>query len=338
MRLGFAMLAAVSMIAIAMPPGMSTHPFFYGVSSYMPGNGYDAPIFRQFAFVEGRVTQYHVLTPETFLMDAHQARVYQFPLCSTLKPVFEKHHSTPGDGGFQGDHDTPTRQITDVVLSTGCSVQPTSEAQVLSLALPGAVVPRGMFVNAPIVPAQIADLTDAQLFNSPPYRPRVEGWQEGVRVKFITYEASWYPTWVGTNFPDSDGDVFVISYSPTFRHNFTILNIAAGTPLDPTSFDKYSPMWRANCIVDAQNQKCGISVNAAIPGYTQCKAVAECLQMVNAVTGQRVVQTVPNTFTHINCPMVAVDIFGPNGSPDNYIDPSEELLFPDLWTNGPVLV
>jgi hypothetical protein len=318
---------------------------FNGASSYAPASKWDAPIFRQFAFVEGRVTQYHVLQPEAFVMDFHRSRIYQFPECATLAPVLGGHTHAPGDGGFQGPHDAPTREIVDVVLSTACAVQPASEGEVWALA--SATVATGLFVNAPVVPPQYADWPDERLFNGPPFRPRVLGYQAGAEVRFLTYEASWMPTWVGANFPTEDADVFVISYGAMFRPGFTILNVAAGTPLDfgrvdtttvpPTvhqgTFDKYSPMWRANCIVDALDQKCGISVNLQVPGYYQCRSIAACTSMTNAQTGLRVLTIPANTFTHINCPMVAVDL-----NLDNYIAPEEELLFPDLWVNGPVLV
>ncbi|HEV8360922.1 MAG TPA: hypothetical protein VGR28_10750 [Candidatus Thermoplasmatota archaeon] len=327
----------VAIVAAAMP---KTGGPFNGVGSYQPAGAWDAPIFRQFAFVEGRVTQYHVLSPETFLMDAHHSHIYQFPDCLTLAPVLEKHYPVPGDGGFWGDHDAPTREIVDVVLGTGCSAQPRSVAEVIQLAAKDALgapamVETGLFVNAPVVPAQIADLPDNQLYSGPPFRPRITAWQEGVAVKFITYEASWNPTWAGINWPGEDGvsaDVFMISYGAIFRPDFTIFNTAAGTPLDPLSFKLYSPMWKANCIVDYDNPKCMVSVNKRDPSYYQCRSAAECLQLVNS-NGHKVLNRPATTFTHINCPMVAVDL-----NFDDYIDVTEELVFPSLWVNGPVIV
>lgn len=311
---------------------------YNGVGSYAPASSYDAPIFRQFAFVEGRLTQYHVLTPETFLMDHHVSHIYQFTACSTLQPVLEKHHAAAGDGGFQGEHDAPTRDIVDVVLATGCAVQPHSVAEVQSLAL--TQVDRGLYVNAPVVPATVADLPDNQLFNGPPYRPRVEGWQEGVHVKFITYEASWYPTWAGIKWPGDPGNVFMVSYGAVFRPGFTILNFASGSPLDPLTFMSYSPMWRANCVVDADNPKCMVSVNLrenpydknSGRGYFQCRSAQECLSMRN-LQGHEVQLRQAPTFFGINCPMVAVDL-----DYNDYISADEEIAFPDLWVTGPVIV
>lgn len=306
---------------------------FNGVGSWSPASTYDAPIFRQFAFVEGRVTQYHVLSPETFFMDAHHSHIYQFPDCLTLKPVLEKHSPVPGDGGFWGEHDAPTREIVNVLLGSGCTVQPRSIAEIHALS--GQMVETGLFVNAPVLPAHIQDLPDNQLYTGPPFKPRIQAWQEGVAVKFITYEASWLHPWVGINWPGEDGtsaDVFMISYGAFFRPDFTIFNTAAGTPMDPTSFQKYSPMWRANCIVDHDNPKCMISVNKRDPAYYQCRSAGECLAMKNSL-GNRVDTRLAATFTHINCPMVAVDL-----DANDYIDATEELVFPDFWVNGPVIV
>jgi hypothetical protein len=312
---------------------------FNGVGSYAPAGSYDAPIFRQFAFVEGQLTQYHVLTPETFLMDHHQSHIYQFPACQALQPVLEKHHPVPGDGGYWGEHDAPTRQIVDVVLSTGCSVQPKSVDEVNALALQK-VERTGFVVNAPILPPQVADWPDAKLFSGPPFRPRVSAWQDGQPVKFITYEASWYPQWAGNKWPNGAGDVFMISYGAVFRPGFTILNFASGTPENPLTMDKYSPIWRANCVVDADNPKCMVSVNQREQpyqpdtgrGYFQCRSTAECLNMVN-YNGHRVELRGAPTFTHINCPMVAVDL-----DLNDYISANEDIMFPDLWVDGPVIV
>jgi hypothetical protein len=155
---------------------------------------------------------------------------------------------------------------------------------------------------------------------------------EGQPVKFITYETSWSPEWTGDAFPMNDADVYMVSYGATFRPNITIFNVAAGAPLTST-MRSYSPIWRAHCVEDAVNEKCMVSVTQQTPGYTQCTSAVACLSMVNQITGLQVIDQAPNTFTHIDCPMVAIDLNG-----DNYIEPWEELQFPDLWTNGPVLV
>lgn len=319
-----AALLALVALALAQPVNAQS---FNGADSWAPANGYDAPIFRQFAFVEGRVTQYHVLKPNIFRTDDHMTNIYQFPQCPDLQPVLQYHAA---------DHDAPTRQIVDVTLRSGCSIQPTTEAEAFSLAgvglatgigtdAVGAVVPRNLYVNAPKIPAALEDLTDLQLYNGPPYRPRIDAWEEGKQVRFITYEASWLPSWLGTNFPAQDADVFIISYGPIFREGWSILNVAAGTPHDPETFRAYSPIWRANCIVAEDDPVCGTSVHQ--PDFQQCFSVAQCTTM----PGVTVIQ--PPDFTHINCPMVAVDI-----TKDMYVAEFEELPFPDHWKDGPVLV
>lgn len=302
---------------------------FNGVSSWAPANEDDAPVFRQFAFVEDIVTQYHVLKPKMFLTDLHTSNAYNFPACPDLSPVFSVHEPEAGDGGFQGAHDALTRQLVDVVLAD-CSEQPTSEAEVLDRAL--AVNERpGFFVNAPIVPGDMVELSDEELFNGPPYRPRVTAYQAGEEVTFITYEASWYPSWANTAWPNpTDADVFIISYGPLFEEGFTILNSAVGTP-HHESMDSYSPIWRGNCIVDADDPRCN-SVTLEDPAYFQCRSVAECLSMTNS-NGNPVEVISPTGFTHINCPMVAADLDG-----DDHIDEEEEFVFPDLWVHGPVIV
>jgi hypothetical protein len=320
-----------TLLALALAAGLALGPLvaaqtYAGASSHIPANGYDAPIFRQFAFVEGVVTQYHVLKPNIFVTDNGKTRIYQFPQCPSLQPVLQA-HTVPGV-------DAPTRQVVDVTLRSGCSIQPRSEADVLALAgvgamtgvgtnKVGAIVERSLWVNAPKIPARIADLPDDKLFNAPPYRPRITAWEEGQQVKFITYEASWYPSWLGTNFPAQDADVFIISYAPIFQEGFTILNVAAGTP-HHTTFRAYSPIWKANCIVKSEDPRCEVSVHQ--PEYEQCFSVAECASMegVEIIAHPMV--------SHINCPMVSVDL-----DRDRHIAPHEELLFPDLWVHGPVL-
>lgn len=315
-------LVMVSVLALAQPVSAQS---FNGASSWEPANRYDAPIFRQFAFVEGSVTMYHVFKPHIFRTDDHQSLIYQFPQCPGLRPVLQFHAA---------DHDAPTRRIVDVTLRSGCSIQPTSEAEVLQLAGVGlmtgvgtnkvpAVMPRNMWVNAPKIPDALAKLPDTTLFNGPPFRPRIPAWEEGRTVTFITYEASWMPTWMGTNFPAQDADVFIISYGPIFIPGFTILNTAAGSP-QHTSFRSYSPIWKGNCVVKESDPVCG-SVHQ--PEYQQCYSVAEC----TTLPGTIVISTLPG-FSHINCPMVAVDL-----NKDNHISEVEELAFPNLWVGGPVL-
>ncbi len=320
-------LAAVLGVLLLVAGPLSASPTYYnGVASYAPGNGYDAPIFRQFAFVEGVVTQYHVLSPESFPTDARLSHIYQFPACATIRPVIEDLPPIPGHP--LGATDSPSREIVNVVLMSGCAYQPRSDEEVLALAVQ--MVETEMYVNAPIIPAPLDEWTDEQLYNGPPFMPRLTAYQNGAPVKFITYEASWYPTWLGTRFPNQAADVFIISYGSLFRPGFSILNSAVGTPLHD-SFTSYSPIWSANCIVDADDQKCMLSVNLNDPSYYQCRSVAECTSMVNS-KGHQVEVTKPNTFTHINCPMVAVDL-----NADSYIAPNEEIPFPRFWANGPVV-
>lgn len=303
--------------------------FFNGVASYEPANGYDAPIFRQFAFVEGTVGQYVVLKPDLFITDHHRTNIYQFPMCKTLKPVLEDHHPAPGDGGMPVPHDAPTRRIVDVVLGTGCMVQPTSEAEVEELAV--SIVERNLWVNAPRILEKFRDWPDEKLFNAPPYRPRIDAWQGGDQVQFITYEASWYPAWAMSKFPDT-ADTFVISYDAIFRPGFTVLNTADSMPNTETAA-AYSPIWKFFCVVDADNRKCGISITLEDPAYFQCRSLAECTNMKNS-NGKRVeVMRPPTGLQIINCPFVAVDLDG-----DDYIAAWEELEFPDLWADGPVIV
>lgn len=308
-------------------PGLGSPQWFNGVASYEPANEYDAPIFRQFAFVEDTVTQYHVLSPDVFSTDDRQSYLYQFPMCQTLDPVLQQLPPIPGHP--QGQTDSPTRHIVDVYLETGCSVQPKSEAEVEELAL--LQLKREMYVNAPVIPKTVEDWEDERLFNGPPFRPRVPAWQEGEPVKFITFETSWGAPWQGANFPHQDADVFIISYGSLFRPGFTIFNVADSSPMTD-SWRSYSPIWRATCIADADDPKCMVSVNMRDPAYYQCRDVSECTNMVNS-NGKPVVLVQPHSFRHINCPMVAVDLDG-----DDYINALEEIQFADLWIDGPVIL
>ncbi len=327
LRLVVALSTLIILGSLLATPGLGDPQWFNGVSSYEPANEYDAPIFRQFAFVEDTVTQYHVLSPSVFKTDSRQSHIYQFPLCQTLDPVIEQLPPIPGHP--QGQTDSPTRHIVDVFLTTGCAVQPRSQAEVEELAMMG--LERQMYVNAPVIPDNVADWPDERLFNGPPFRPRVSGWQEGERVQFITYETSWGPLWQGANFPHQDADVFIISYNAVFREGFSILNVADSSPMTD-SWRSYSPIWRANCIVDPGDPKCMVSVNLQDPAYFQCRSVSECMEMKNS-NGEQVQLTHPNAFTHINCPMVAVDVHK-----DDYINALEEIVFENLWIDGPVTI
>lgn len=312
-------------------PGDDQH-YYNGVGSYLPANKKDAPIWRQFSFIDdddgGTVGQYVVLNPETFLTSPKESNIYQFPACQSLDPVLESPLMQPlPSGGEPVPWDKPTRRIVNVQLETGCEVQPTSVEEVEELATE--TVETELFVNAPKLPEQIEDWSLDRIFNSPPYRPKVTGFQDGEPVKFITYEANWVHPWVGTNFP-GENDVIIISPTSTFRDDFTLFNINIGGPNHP-EFDKYSPIWAGNCLVAEDNKKCMISVNKKA-GFDQCRTLAECLNM-ESDSGVGTELIPPNTFTHINCPFLAVDT-----NANDFIEPHEELYFPNLWVDGPVTV
>lgn len=306
--------------------------WFNGAGSYLPANERDAPIWRQLNFISddegGTVGQYVVLNPDTFLTSPEPSNVYQFPDCQSLDPVLDPPLMQPRPpGGEPVAWDRPMRQIVNVHLSTGCEQQPTSVDEVASLA--EAMAETGLWVNAPKLPERVADWPDEELFNAPPYRPRIDAFQDGQPVQFITYEASWIEPWVGTNMP-GDQDVFILSTSSTFRDDFTLFNVNIGAP-NHESFREYSPVWRGNCIVAEDNKKCMISVNQRA-GFEQCRTVAECLAMTST-SGTPTQVIAPNTFTHINCPYVAIDTNG-----NDFVEPHEELFFPNLWVDGPVIV
>jgi hypothetical protein len=306
--------------------------WYNGAGSYLFANERDAPIWRQVNFISddegGTVGQYVVLNPDTFLTSPEPSNIYQFPDCESLAPVLDPPKRQPlPEGGETVDWDRPMRQIVNVQLSTGCDTQPESVDEVLELA--ETTTETELWVNAPKIPERIDDWPDEELFNAPPYRPRISAFQDGDPVEFITYEASWVEPWVGTKMP-GDQDVFIVSTTPTIRPDFTLLNVNVGAPNHP-SFMDYSPVWRANCVVAEDNKKCMIAVNKQA-GFEQCRTVSECLNMENDNgVGTEIVS--PNTFTHINCPYVAVDTSG-----DDFVDPHEEFYFPNLWVDGPVIV
>lgn len=310
-------------------PGEDQH-VFNDVGSYLPANKRDAPIWRQFSFIDddngGTVGQYVVLNPETFLTTDTPSNIYQFPACENLDPVLDPPEMKPlPAGGEPVAYDRPTRRIVNVQLETGCDEQPTSLEEVRELSV--ATVETEMWVNAPKLPEQIEDWAPERLFNAPPYRPKVPAYQGGESVQFITYEASWVHPWVGTNFPGVN-DVIIVSPTPTFRPDFSLFNVNIGGP-NHASFDQYSPIWSANCLVAEDNKKCMISVNKRA-GFDQCRTLAECLNMESdSGVGTRMLGS--NTFTHINCPFVAVDT-----NANDFIEPGEELYFPNLWVDGPV--
>lgn len=325
-------------------PLSATPPNYYnGVSGVIEANEYDAPIWRQFSFVEGDVATYQVLSPELFLTDAAKSVIYQFPMCETLAPVLPAPHLATMPDGQEKLVDSPTRRIVDVILSTGCSVQPTSEADIDALALVANTRP--LWVNAPVLPKSLENLPTEVLFNAPPYRPLIDAYMDGEARKFMTYEANWFPNWVGNAFPN-EADVYILSAGPLFRPGFTLFNSQSGVPLHETA-RLYSPIWKANCIVDWEDRKCMLSVNAKDHpynpttglGYYQCKSITECLEMKQEhmedgeMKVHEVVLTRPNVFTHINCPIVAIDL-----NKDGYVDSAEELVFPDLWLDGPVVL
>jgi hypothetical protein len=304
------------------------------VGSYLPANERDAPIWRQFSFISddegGTVGQYVVLNPDTFLTDPGVSNVYQFPGCDGLDPVLDDPVMKPRPpGGEDVAWDQPTRRIVNVELETGCETQPTSADEVRDLAV--STTETELYVNAPKIPEEIADLPDEELFNAPPYRPRIDAYQSGGTAQFITYEASWMEPWIGMNFPGTN-DVLILAPSPTFRPDFTIFNVNVGAPNHP-DVAKYSPVWKGVCIVPSDNKKCMIGANERA-GFEQPRTVVEALTLDGDGDGASDVEAIPpNTFTHVNCPFVAVD-----QNDDDYVQPNEELRFPSLWVDGPVIV
>jgi hypothetical protein len=304
------------------------------VGSYLPANERDAPIWRQFSFISddqgGTVGQYVVMNPDTFLTSPEKSEIYQFPACQSLDPVLADPLVKPRpSGGEPVEWDRPTRKIVNVQLETGCEVQPESVDEIDELAVDKTHT--NLHVNAPKLPESVEDMSPKELFNAPPYRPQIDAYQDGEAVEFITWEADWMHPWIGTNFP-GENDVLIVSPSPTFRPDFTIFNVNVGGPNHP-EFQKYSPIWNARCIVPYDNQKCMIGVNERA-GFGQPRTSFEAHNLdVNDDGESDVRARSPNTFTHVNCPFVAVD-----QTSDDYIQPHEEIHFPNLWVNGPVFV
>ncbi len=113
-------------------------------------------IFTQLALVNGRVVSYHVLEPgpitiQAFPMDHAAGALYRFPACQgRLQPVLDD-TAAPSTDVNHLVPDRAMRQVVNVTLSS-CSVQPTSEAEVLSLAISKDSIG---FVNAPSVPGPV---------------------------------------------------------------------------------------------------------------------------------------------------------------------------------------
>lgn len=324
-------LALLMSLAVAAPLLVAAEPGpegpYNGLDAWNPGMGYGAPIARAFAFVEGRGVLFHSLDPGLMPTDDQIARIYQFPNCPELRPVLAD--DTP-------ERDSPMRRIIDIVLAS--CVQPTSELELFT----GNALhrnPRQMFVNAPVVPEPYASWPDEQLFSGPPHRPRVSAWLEGQPVKFITYDASWLPPWLGTAFPGHNVEVLVLSGDAVFTPGVTRFSLFNGAPLDfkvpsvsPNIFSpigpagthrQYSPVWAGKCLAPVDNPLCG---SFRGPEYPQCRTFAECASVPDTML-------VAAPFEFLNCPVVNTDVDG-----DDYLSELEEFRFPDLWVGGPVLV
>jgi hypothetical protein len=110
-------------------------------------------IFTQLAFVDGILVSYHVLEPgpqniQAFPMDHSSGKLFRFPECQdVLRPVLDD-TAVPSADVNHLVPDRAMRQVFNVTLAD-CSVQPTSEAEVDSLAISQQSIGS---VNAPSVP------------------------------------------------------------------------------------------------------------------------------------------------------------------------------------------
>jgi hypothetical protein len=110
-------------------------------------------IFTQLAFVDGILVSYHVLEPgpqniQAFPMDHASGKLFRFPECQdVLRPVLDD-TAVPSADVNHLVPDRAMRQVFNVTLAD-CSVQPTSEAEVDSLAISQQSIGS---VNAPSVP------------------------------------------------------------------------------------------------------------------------------------------------------------------------------------------
>jgi hypothetical protein len=315
-------LPLVGSIAPPLPPDAAEGGPYNGLDAWHPGMGYWAPIGRGLAFVEGKGVAFQTLDPVLMPTDDSLGRIYQFPNCPALRPVL---------GDDTPLVDSPMRQIIDLVLPS-CGVQPTSEAHVFAMR-PLHQTKRLMYVNAPIVPQPYAEWADEQLFNGPPYRPRVTAWFEGQETRFITYDVSWLPPAAGSAFPGHNVDLFILSGDVVFERGVTRLSLFNGAPLDvrapsnpmvPTlgTHRAYSPVWKATCIVPEDDPVCGAFRG---PRFDQCVTIAACA----STEGTMLVR--PPDFLFVNCPIVGVDLAG-DGRLSEFPD---EFVFPDLWrTSG----
>lgn len=314
--LGLVLLLPLGSLAPAAAGGEGP---YNGLDSWAPGMGYWAPISRSFGFVNGKGVQWHSLDPVLFPTDDSIARVYQFPNCPELRPVFGD--DTPA-------RDSPMRQVIDVVLNA-CT-QPRSELDVFTIGVLHQN-DRLMYVNAPIVPAPYASWSDAELFNGPPYRPRVTAFFEGQEVAFITYDVNWFPPFVGTAFPGHNVDIFLTTNSHVFVPGQTLFDVFNGAPNDirlptlsplnptPGTHRAYSPVWTATCVVDLDDPVCG---SLKGPKFPQCRSIGEC-------SGLPGTTTLPAGFVFYNCPLVATDL-----DDDGFLSELEEFPLLDLWEDS----
>lgn len=135
---------------------LGTLPIFAGFNASAPKN--IRRIFTQLAFAEGRLVSYDVLEPgpqsiQAFPIDHERGKLFRFPGCGgQLRPVLDD-SAVPSPDANHLVPDRAMREVINVSLST-CAVQPTSEAQVNSLAISQQSI--GL-VNAPGVPGPPTD-------------------------------------------------------------------------------------------------------------------------------------------------------------------------------------
>ncbi len=113
-------------------------------------------IFTQLAYLEGRVVSYHVLEPgpqtiQAFPTSSQTGKIYRFPDCvGQLRPVMDD-SAVPSPDVNHLIFDKAMREVVNIQLPN-CSVQPTSENEVLGLARSQKSIG---FVNAPTVPGPV---------------------------------------------------------------------------------------------------------------------------------------------------------------------------------------
>lgn len=116
-------------------------------------------IFTQLALLDGRAVSYHVLEPgpqsiQAFPVDHRTGKLFRFPNCvGILRPVLND-SALPSPDVNHLIPDQAMREVVNVTLSSGCGVQPKSQADVVRLAVSQNSIG---FVNAPGVPGPTTD-------------------------------------------------------------------------------------------------------------------------------------------------------------------------------------